>query len=123
VSCWNALAGNVIHSINKGDEVIVRGLLTTETWEGENGRRSATRLKALSVGASLSRGWTTFHRVQRPAQPAGEPPAGPLDDQVPAAPFDEGGPDGALGSEDYIDDPVALSSVDPGQAVREPAYS
>ncbi|MGY1814788.1 single-stranded DNA-binding protein [Blastococcus sp. SYSU D00820] len=89
VAAWNALGGNVAHSISKGDEVIVKGLLATDSWETENGRRSQTRIKAIAVGPNLQRGWATFHRPQRAAQPAGEPPAGPFDDHAPAPPFDD----------------------------------
>jgi len=122
VAAWNVLGGNVVHSISKGDEVIVKGTIATDSWETENGRRSQIRLRAVAVGQNLQRGWTTFHRVQRPAQPAGEPPAGPLDDRVPPAPFDDDAFDGQPTGEDYIDASAALSRVDPDPEVREPAY-
>src|SRR4051794_5063013 len=47
VECWNELSGNVYGSVSKGDPVIVQGTLTTHSWEGENGRRSTPRIRAL----------------------------------------------------------------------------
>lgn len=73
VEAWGELGGNVARSISKGDPVIVRGTLTTRSWESENGRRSAPQIKANAVGPNLARGWSDFHRPARPAQAVGAP--------------------------------------------------
>jgi single-strand DNA-binding protein len=68
VEAWGELGGNVARSVSKGDPVIVRGTLTTRSWESEQGRRSAPQIKANAVGPNLARGWSDFHRPARPAQ-------------------------------------------------------
>src|SRR3954454_24675314 len=64
VECWDALSSNVSSSISKGDPVIVRGALTTHSWESENGRRSTPRIRAFAVGPNLARGTADFKRNQ-----------------------------------------------------------
>jgi single-strand DNA-binding protein len=65
VACWGELGGNVARSITKGDPVLVVGNLATESWDGEAGRRSANRIKAVAVGLNLARGWSEFRRPAR----------------------------------------------------------
>jgi single-strand DNA-binding protein len=65
VACWGELGGNVARSVTKGDPVVVVGLLLTESWESEAGRRSANRIKASAVGLNLARGWSDFTRQAR----------------------------------------------------------
>ena len=81
VECWNDLGANVSSSISKGDPVIVEGALTTHSWESENGKRSAPRIKAFAVGPNLARGSAEFKRTRpaRTTEPAteGSTPAGP----------------------------------------------
>jgi single-strand DNA-binding protein len=62
VACWGELGGNVAHSVSKGDPVIVRGALTTHSWESEAGRRSTPRIRAFAVGPNLARGTSVFKR-------------------------------------------------------------
>jgi single-strand DNA-binding protein len=62
VECWNGLSGNVSASVSKGDPVIVRGALTTHSWESEAGRRSTPRIRAFAVGPNLARGTSVFKR-------------------------------------------------------------
>jgi single-strand DNA-binding protein len=75
VESWGELGGNVARSVSKGDPVIVRGTLTTRSWDSEHGRRSAPQIKAVAVGHNLQRGWTDFHRPTR-AVPAADEPTG-----------------------------------------------
>ena len=84
VECWNGLSGNVSASVSKGDPVIVRGTLTTRSWESEHGRRSAPQIKAIAVGHNLQRGWADFHRPTR-AVPAVEEAAPPVPTEPTAA--------------------------------------
>src|SRR3712207_6256184 len=81
VEAWGELGGNVARSISKGDPVIVRGTLTTRSWDTENGRRSAPQIKANAVGPNLARGWADFHRSARTVQAEPDPgaDAGPDD--------------------------------------------
>ena len=66
VTAWRVLAENVAGSIKKGDRVIATGLLTTRTWENEQGeRRSNLEVDARSVGLELSRGTAAY--VKAPA--------------------------------------------------------
>jgi single-strand DNA-binding protein len=69
VECWNGLSSNVSGSVSKGDPVIVQGALTTHSWESENGRRSAPRIRAFAVGPNLARGTAVFKRTS----PVGAP--------------------------------------------------
>src|SRR4051812_35644509 len=68
IECWNGLSSNVSASVSKGDPVIVRGALTTHSWESENGRRSTPRIRAFAVGPNLARGTAEFKR-NRAARP------------------------------------------------------
>ena len=89
VACWNELGANVSLSISKGDPVIVKGQLSTDEWECENGKRSKTVCTALSVGHDLSRGTTVFKRAARSA-PAFAPSAEQVVEEVgPDVPTDE----------------------------------
>ncbi|MDK3256699.1 single-stranded DNA-binding protein [Blastococcus capsensis] len=62
VECWNTLGGNVSASVSKGDPVIVRGTLTTHSWDSDTGRRSKPQIKAFEVGHDLTRGRAVFRR-------------------------------------------------------------
>lgn len=75
VNCRNRLLSlNVQASISKGDPLIVTGRLTTWSWTNtETGEvRERLVLDALAIGHDLSRGTTSFKRVDRTAQ---QPPA------------------------------------------------
>jgi single-strand DNA-binding protein len=73
VECWNSLSNNVSASISKGDPVIVQGTLYTRSWESDNGRRQAPRLKASSVGPNLAKGRAVFTRDRAQAAPEASP--------------------------------------------------
>lgn len=80
VECWGELSGNVSHSVSKGDPVIVRGVLRTDEWESDQGRRSRPKVRAQAVGLDLSKGTVEFRKTPRTATaapPADEPPADP----------------------------------------------
>jgi single-strand DNA-binding protein len=120
VEAWGELGGNVARSISKGDPVIVRGTLTTRSWESEAGRRSAPQIRATAVGPNLARGWSDFHRPARAAlangQEAGrEPQPTPEEEQL-ARDLDE-----ASTSEDYGSGSGALYEVDSESSSQEPA--
>ncbi len=118
VECWNDLSGNVSGSVSKGDPVIVQGTLTTHSWEGENGRRSTPRIRAVAVGHNLARGTGVFKR-SRSARPASiedvvPVPAGAGDDA-----FDDDGP---VRGRDYEDAPETLHQSDTHDLATEPAH-
>ncbi len=100
VECWNELGGNVAHSVSKGDPVVVRGVLRTDEWETETGRRNRTVLRAQAVGLDLSRGTAEFRKTPRGAVapvPEPQPPAAEdaeeRDYDAPAEPLYETDPD------------------------------
>jgi single-strand DNA-binding protein len=65
VACWRQLAENVVHSVGKGDPVIVVGRLYTRSYEVEGQRRSSYEMEAVSVGHDLCRGVSDFRRPAR----------------------------------------------------------
>jgi single-strand DNA-binding protein len=118
VECWNGLSGNVSGSVSKGDPVIVHGALSTHSWESENGRRSAPRIRAFAVGPNLARGTADFKR-DRPTR-AEEAPSG-------AAPVEDGReeefPSGALvAGRDYETDDRTLHDLNPENLAEEPVH-
>ena len=120
VACWGELGGNVSQSVSKGDPVIVRGAISTDTWETETGRRSAPKVKAVAVGLNLARGHADFHKAVRAAPAAGapapeEPPGGRSHPE-------EDAPDGLAGrSTDYEDVSAALYPATADDLVAERA--
>jgi single-strand DNA-binding protein len=124
VEAWGELGGNVARSISKGDPVIVRGTLTTRSWESEHGRRSAPQIKASAVGPNLARGWADFHRPARPAQ-AVEPDAGASPETEPSPADEQLARDLATerATEDYVGASEALYEVDSSDDLSpEPAH-
>jgi single-strand DNA-binding protein len=82
VECWDNLSSNVPASISKGDPVIVYGVLKTEEWESENGKRSKNCIRAFAVGPNLSKGRAMFTRDRSTTRtgevsPPPEPSLGP----------------------------------------------
>ena len=90
VECWGELGGNVSHSVSKGDPVIVRGVLRTDEWESDQGRRTKPKVRAQAVGFDLSRGTAEFRKTQRAAT------AAPLADEPPADPAERDYPGGGV---------------------------
>lgn len=123
VECWNGLSGNVSASISKGDPVIVRGALSTHSWESENGRRSTPRIRAFAVGPNLARGTADFKRSQ-PARPAvggqdsaAAPDSTTDDEQLTHELAEE------LAGGDYGSDSGPLYEVDSEDSSLEPAHA
>jgi single-strand DNA-binding protein len=114
VEAWGELGGNVARSISKGDPVIVRGTLTTRSWETENGRRSAPQIRANAVGPNLARGWADFHRPARTVPAEQDPGA--------AAPGEDENAQELLAGRDYEVGEETLEEVTPADLAMEPAH-
>lgn len=69
VSCWRALAANVVESITKGMPVLVIGRVRTREVQRPCGDSSHVvryfDVEATSVGPDLARGTARFQRVKR----------------------------------------------------------
>jgi single-strand DNA-binding protein len=115
VEAWGELGGNVARSISKGDPVIVRGTLTTRSWETENGRRSVPQIKANAVGPNLARGWADFRRPARTVQAEQDPGAA-------AAPVEDENTEELVAGRDYEAGEEALGEVTPTDLPVEPAH-
>lgn len=73
VTCGKALAEHVRSSLGKGDPVIVVGKLRTSRWQDEaRVWHERMTLEATTVGHDLSRGTSTFRRVNRAVEEANE---------------------------------------------------
>ena len=120
VECWNGLSSNVSASISKGDPVIVSGALTTHSWETENGRRSAPRIRAFAVGPNLARGTADFKR-SGPARQTTRPDEGTTTEATAEEVF-SGSLDGGLTSVDYETDHETFSDVNADALAQEPAH-
>ena len=72
VRTTNRAALNVRHSIRKGDPVVVTGRLRTHSWTNPEGERiDRLVVEATSLGHDLTRGITSFARIERsPQSPA-----------------------------------------------------
>jgi single-strand DNA-binding protein len=120
VACWGELGGNVSRSVSKGDPVIVRGSIATDSWETENGRRSASKVKAVAVGLNLARGHADFHKQARTVPATGAPaPEEPLDG--PPDPGEEPFDDLTARSTDYVGESAALYPTTADDLVAERA--
>ena len=77
VACWRQLADHVVHSIVKGDPVVVVGRLRVREYVDAQGRSSiSVEVEAASVGHDLSRGHSRFERVRRATTESSEPGEG-----------------------------------------------
>jgi single-strand DNA-binding protein len=66
VTCWRALAENVITSLKKGTSVIVLGRLSVRPYETKDGdKRLSVDIDALAVGPDLGRVVTIIKRAER----------------------------------------------------------
>jgi single-strand DNA-binding protein len=126
VECWNGLSSNVSASVSKGDPVIVRGALTTHSWESENGRRSTPRIRAFAVGPNLARGTSVFKRDKsgRTAESADPTTSGPLSPAPEVGAQDEfdASAEELLAGRDYEGDETTLESMIPADLPAEPAH-
>jgi single-strand DNA-binding protein len=88
VSCWRAMAENVVDSITKGQPVFVHGRVKLHSWDDAKGQRhSELDINAKAVGHDLNRGVTSFRKTSALGrQPesdltaAGPSPVGPVPD-------------------------------------------
>ena len=119
VECWGELSGNVSHSVSKGDPVIVRGVLRTDEWESDQGRRSRPQVKAEAVGPNLAKGTADFTRTPRVQTVASAADAVPT-----AVPGDGefGSVDDLVAGRDYEGDPETLHQADTHDLAMEPAH-
>jgi single-strand DNA-binding protein len=120
VECWNGLSGNVSASVSKGDPVIVRGALSTHSWETEHGRRSIPRIRAFAVGPNLARGTAAFKRDRptRTAAPAEEIAAPGQGTEVEVAPSSAE----LLPGRDYVGEEETLYDPSADDLAGEPAH-
>ena len=121
IECWGDLGGNVSSSVSKGDPVIVQGALTTHSWESENGKRSAPRIKAFAVGPNLARGSAEFKRTrsQRTTDPAAEQAGAPGAGSESG--MSEPGDD-LLAGRDYVGQSETLDDMNAADLEPEPAH-
>jgi single-strand DNA-binding protein len=127
VDCWADLGGNVIRSVAKGDQVIVKGNLYTDEWDSDAGRRQSTKIRAVAVGLNLTRGYCSFTRAPSAARPEGTTTPG--SGETVAPPEVPGGtllaagdhPEGLAGG-DYPEDLPALDPVDSEQPSPEASF-
>ena len=110
VTCWRRLALGVVTSLEKGDPVVVRGRLSTRTYEVNGNRRSVTGMEAYQLGPDLSRCHVC---VQRPRKSSGSTDAASNGAAVPEArtPGDDGVPESVVAAS-----PNELSLVGDGSA-------
>jgi single-strand DNA-binding protein len=128
IECWNNLSSNVSGSISKGDPVIVRGALRTDSWETENGRRSTPRIRAFAVGPDLARGTAVFKRTPsaRPTLPGQD--SGAVEEAQPTAEDEQMARElaeelaDAPTSEDYDGGSRPLYALDSDSSSPEPAH-
>jgi single-strand DNA-binding protein len=113
-------------SISKGDPVIVQGALTTHSWESENGRRSAPRIRAFAVGPNLARGTAVFKRDKtgRSSEAADATAGGALSPAPADGDLQEfpGQPHELVAGRDYVGDDATLEEMNPTDLSMEPAH-
>jgi single-strand DNA-binding protein len=123
IECWNNLSSNVSASVSKGDPVIVRGALRTDSWETESGRRSTPRIRAFTVGPDLARGTSVFKRTQSARATVMDQESGAVDDAQPTAEDEQMARSLAeeLAGEDYTQGSGPLYELDSENSSPEPA--
>ncbi len=66
VTCWRALAENVVVSLRKGEPVLIMGRLRVRRYDDKEGvARTAVEVEASSIGHDLTRGVSAFSRTRR----------------------------------------------------------
>ncbi|HET6875898.1 MAG TPA: single-stranded DNA-binding protein [Jatrophihabitans sp.] len=70
VTCWRAQAVNVAESLRRGHPVVVYGRYYTRDYRVDDQVRTSYELEATAVGHDLSRGVSSFKRMNRTAPPA-----------------------------------------------------
>lgn len=107
VTCWRALGENVARSLRKGQPIVVFGRYCQREYEKDETLRTAYELEAFAVGHDLSRGVTSFDRINR------SPLTAQVDTDAEGIPEDQ--------SDNYLDlddEAVVEIDVDTGE-VRE----
>jgi len=120
VECWGEIAGNVAHSVSKGDPVVVVGQIYTHEWESDDGLRSKPRIKARAVGPNLAWGTAEFKKATRSPAAASTDEEGPSEEQPTEDPF--GDLSGIRAGEDYVEGPETLNQADSEDRVPEPSF-
>ncbi len=129
VECWNTLGSNVSASISKGDPVIVRGTLRTDSWDSDAGRRSKPKIKAFAVGPDLAKGRAVFKRdrSERAADATGTTDAaatGELNPPADGEPVDDyPTQEELMAGRDYVGEGGALDPMDDPDLSQEPAHA
>ena len=96
---FNALGGNIMGSLRKGDPVVVYGRLRVNQWvNGDGVNMTSVEVDAYSVGHDLTRGQTSFSKPERIQYDANDRLADPniqasLDTREPDDPRGDGVPD------------------------------
>lgn len=119
INAFNALAGNALSSLVRGDRVIVSGRLAVRAWESGGKTGTDVSLNAEAIGHDLAWGTTSYSKTvgravasQAPAATSG------WSDQAPAAgdtPGDWGAASALLASSPIASEPVldtSLESID-----------
>ena len=106
VKCWRKLADHAAMCLNKGDPVVVKGVLQVRQFTDKDGNpRQVVEVLASAVGHDLNRGVTHFIRTGRTS---GTAPLGPQGDAAAAA----GGQQGSTaGDGDSNENPDGLRSL------------
>ena len=65
VTCFRALAENVVTSLTKGDPIVLTGKLRVVPWERDDKSGISVEVEASAVGHDLNRGQTAFSRVRK----------------------------------------------------------
>jgi len=96
---FNALGGNIMGSLRKGDPVVVYGRLRVNQWvNGDGVNMTSVEVDAYSVGHDLTRGQSSFSKPERVQYDANDRLADPniqasLDTREPDDPQGDGLPD------------------------------
>jgi single-strand DNA-binding protein len=69
VTCWRAQAINVAESVRKGQPVVVYGRYYSRDYTKNEQVRTTYELEAMALGHDLSRGVSSFTRMNRTAPP------------------------------------------------------
>jgi single-strand DNA-binding protein len=65
VTCWRSVAENVMHSVAKGDGVVIVGKLSFHEWEKDGVKRQDYEIDASTVGVDLGRHIASIKRTRR----------------------------------------------------------
>jgi len=120
VECWGEIAGNVAHSVSKGDPVVVVGQIYTHEWESDDGLRSKPRIKARAVAPNLAWGTAEFKKSTR--LPAAAPSDEAALSEAPPTENPFGDLTGIRAGEDYVEGTETLNQADSDDRVPEPSF-